>query len=748
VSIALELPDLESLRREQARLRAQLRRLRNRLALQTALEFAVDAAIAVTAVAVVLVALDWSLRLGTTARMVLLTIAGLGLFGWLAVRAARRWRDARLDELSLAVTLDRFRPGVGQQVADVLQLPGLLDEPAYAASPAMVRLAVRRATEALDASDWHRLWNRKRTAVRGSALLGCLLVPVLFALIAPDAAGLSFRRWLLASSERWPQDTYLTVVGLGDGDRLVAPRGEPFVVEVRSDLPQVEKASDGWHVLGRGEPLVLRREPKAPKDPGSVSVREQVERLGRRDGVFTVTGPSRFRFEFPPADASSTFELTGGDDWLGPIRIERLDRPELAEVKLRVREPGARYEGFRDVEDTHQNLIFLPDTQVELTLVGNEPLSDLTLDVHPGEIGTPERVDARTFRSAWTLTEAVTLEIRLTSEPTGLASKPAFLSIGLMRDREPRVSLRAMGVGARVTPVATIPLSIGATDDIGLASLDLHVDRVTPPKEPDRPDAEPRAPETRRETVAIPLGASEDRAVLDHQARHDVDLATNPPPIGTILKILAEATDQCARGPQAGRSAVLQLQVVSPDELFYDILIRQRAERAKFLAALQAVEAQQPTLDGSPSKDEYVNAMRVLHTTSRQLEQIASRIADTLQEMKLNQVGSPKSHRLLQEGVVDPIRALDAGTMGELRGVLQSLGGGAAKSGADANEARRLHGEVVTSMRNILEQMSQWESFVDVVNQVTEVIKMESKVLEATEKARESRTQEVFDEEK
>jgi hypothetical protein len=41
--------------------------------------------------------------------------------------------------------------------------------------------------------------------------------------------------------------------------------------------------------------------------------------------------------------------------------------------------------------------------------------------------------------------------------------------------------------------------------------------------------------------------------------------------------------------------------------------------------------------------------------------------------------------------------------------------------------------------------MSQWESFVDVVNQVAEVIKMQQKVLKETEQARESRTREVFD---
>jgi len=113
--------------------------------------------------------------------------------------------------------------------------------------------------------------------------------------------------------------------------------------------------------------------------------------------------------------------------------------------------------------------------------------------------------------------------------------------------------------------------------------------------------------------------------------------------------------------------------------------------------------------------------------------------------MKLNQVGSPKSHRLLQDGVIDPIRALNAGPAVEYRTALQASTGGGPRTRADAEKARRLHGEVVGRMRAILEQMSQWESFVDVVNQVAEVIKMQQNVLKATEKARESRTQEVFD---
>ena len=189
-------------------------------------------------------------------------------------------------------------------------------------------------------------------------------------------------------------------------------------------------------------------------------------------------------------------------------------------------------------------------------------------------------------------------------------------------------------------------------------------------------------PKTTKKTVPLPLATEGARAVLDHQARHDVELQADPPPPGTLLRFVAEAEDGCARGAQVGRSAAIHMQVVPPDELFYEILIRQRAERARFVALYEAAEKRATSLSRSPTADDYATAMRGLNAGSRQLELIAGRIADTLQEMKLNQVGSPKSHRLLQQGVIDPIRALNAGKVAELNGVLQSLTGTAPRAGA------------------------------------------------------------------
>jgi hypothetical protein len=739
VTTATDIPDLGSLQTEQALLRARLARLRRRLQLQMTLESALDAAAALAITAAVLVPLDWWFRLGLQARLILLAAALIGVVAILGIRAARRWRAARMDNLCLAVALDRFRPGTGGQVADVLQLPDLLNEPSESTSPALVRMAVRRASEALAASDWASLWNRGRTASRGAALLVALIVPTLFAALSPEAARLSLARWLLGSSERWPQRTYLTVSGLGDRDRLLVPRDEPLALEVRADLPAVEPRGGRWIVRGRGEPLALRRRPESPVSPQTVRVRERTAKGAARDAVMVATGPASFRHELPLSSDSSTIELIGGDDWLGPIRVERVDRPSLAGVKLRVREPGAPAAAFQAVEETHQHPVFLPNTEVELTLIGSVPIAEARLTVHPGKPPSLVRGDARTFAARWILREATTLEIQLTSTDTGLASKPAFLSLGLLKDRVPRVTLRALGIGAHVTPVATIPLSVAATDDRGLAALRLQADRTTISKDQSEP-------KTSRQTIPVPLAADGGRAVLDHQARHDVELQADSPAIGTSLRFVGEAEDRCAQGAQVGRSSVLQMQVVSPDELFYEILIRQRAERAKFVAILEATEKRAPSLNGSPSAEDYTGVMRGLHAGSRQLDQIAGRIADTLQEMKLNQVGSPKSHRLLQENVIDPIRALNAGPLSELRRVLQSLAGSGPKTGADAESARRLHADVVARMKTILEQMSQWESFVDVVNQVTEVIKMQRDVLKATSKARETRTQEIFDE--
>ena len=213
-------------------------------------------------------------------------------------------------------------------------------------------------------------------------------------------------------------------MGLDARGRLVAPRDERFLIEVRTDLPLIEARGDGWKVGGRGEPLLIRRKPDKPTTPEAVRIRERTADGTTRAGTMVEADPVRFRYEFPPSPGSSTFDLDGGDDWLGPITVERVDRPSLAETRLRVKEPGTAAAGWRTLDGPLQHLLFLPDTEVELTLVGNEKLADIQLKVHPGSPPALKRMDDRTFTTQWTLREATTLEILLTSANTGLSSRP------------------------------------------------------------------------------------------------------------------------------------------------------------------------------------------------------------------------------------------------------------------------------------------------------------------------------------
>ncbi len=191
MSIATEDTEAGSLLAEQGRIRGRLARTRRALRLQMALETALDAAALAAGLGLVLVAIDWGFRPGLATRQALLGIAAVGALVVLAVRSGPRLRACRLGDLALAMTLDRYRPGTGQQVADVLQLPGLLDEPGGSASPEFVRLAVRRATAGLAGVDWRAHWNRGRTAGRGLGLAVALGVPVAFGLAAPATARLS-----------------------------------------------------------------------------------------------------------------------------------------------------------------------------------------------------------------------------------------------------------------------------------------------------------------------------------------------------------------------------------------------------------------------------------------------------------------------------------------------------------------------------------------------------------------------------
>src|SRR5581483_10650093 len=129
--------------------------------------------------------------------------------------------------------------------------------------------------------------------------------------------------------------------------------------------------------------------------------------------------------------------------------------------------------------------------------------------------------------------------------------------------------------------------------------------------------------------VALP-SASDAAAPTDFEAKPTVALSEFGLASGTLVKLRASAVDNCAEGGQTGTSRWLSFQVVTPEELFYEILMRQRAERTKFGQALTMAKSQSQTLDLPATAESAAALVRKHQLIARQAWQVANRLDATL----------------------------------------------------------------------------------------------------------------------
>jgi hypothetical protein len=247
-------------------------------------------------------------------------------------------------------------------------------------------------------------------------------------------------------------------------------------------------------------------------------------------------------------------------------------------------------------------------------------------------------------------------------------------------------------------------------------------------------DLEKFAPESNQ-----PLPLSIDRSPT-------VPLADHGFGAGQVFRVRALAVDRCALGAHTGFSRWLAFQVVTPEELFYEILMRQREQRAKFAAALALAEGQAAALEKLAALDGVPPLARTHQAISRQVALVTTQLGAILREMTLNELGNPAARALLEENIIRPLGALHSGPLAKLRAKLEELVA-AEKLDNDARlGALTLQQEALREMRQILARMSQWESFVDVINQLRQIIKLQTQLRDSTEEVKKQEFDEIFKE--
>jgi hypothetical protein len=675
-------------------------------------------------VALVSFLLDRLLRLGLPTRLTLLFLA----LGFLAVEY---WRFVitplrlRLGHVGLAAAIDRAgsektHGSLAARVASVLQLPELL-KTQTAPSPSMVRSAVLRCHEALDGVRFEQHLNSARRQAAISAIAALVVMPLLLASINHRATGLWFRRYFLGSSEAWPQKTYLLVDQVKDG-RLSVARAEPFTLLVRT---------------------------KEGVSPDTVTLRYREGRAARTSVAMTRFGPGDFRYDFPPLGAEAEVELSGNDDVQSFI-IVPVDRPRITDLLLVSQHPTEPKPTPHNFAGQDADLSFLPKTNIELAFTANVPVSKVNLKsnvAHPGEPDV-KRLDDQHFLLKWEQAAPVQLQIELIGAATGLGSVPTPVAVGLKNDLPPRVSLTFSGVRSRVTPQARIPLAIQARDDYGIAKLDLITKAEIVAGGEGRaastqPTTTAAATQPFSETAARTLyGPTTQPTDLEIQQSHTLEVPSLKLPAGSVLQVTAAATDACYLGAQTGASRTVKFRVVPPEELFREILLRQQGERAKFRKQIEEAQKVRDMLVTVTTPEAAQALARQHRQIQREVARIAVSLGESMTEMKCNMLGGPEAWELMDKNVLLPLKKLNDETMTQQKDALDALKGDSAEA---INQAVARQEKIIATMQEILKQMSQWDSFVDVLNQLNELIKLETRVKDSTEGLKKKQTDGVFD---
>jgi hypothetical protein len=716
----------------------RLARVRRRLRGQLLLEGLTWGAGTAALLAALSLAIDRLLRPELTVRLTLLTLAALAM-AFVAVRRLRLPIFLRAHDLDLAELLERRQKGLGQRLTTVLQLPNLLEQDP-SASPAMVHAAVHEDFAALDRVDLQATFSAARRRNVWLVLTGFVALAAIFCIVDPATAGLWMRRWFGGANVRWPQQSWMTVVGLGDADRLRVPRGETVVFQVDA-APEFTSVAGGWRLAGRGEPqFIAGRDRPLSKAPDNVSLKLKMADGTQRLGTFTHYAAAQFRYELPPLTEPAEITVTGGDDWFGPLKIEPIDRPAVENLTIVAHAPGRSEPETYRADDAEKQLLFLPTTKLDLEFTATQPVTSARAVIAGTDAGPElERPDDRHCKLSWEMKEPVTFEIQLVSQ-SGLSSKPHFVTIGILNDRAPRLTLRSSGVGRRVTPVARVPLHLRAIDDFGVAglSLDLEETRIVDSK----PATNTHHP--LEEKFSADAGS---KLPPDVEREPVVALAEYALVPGATVRVRGKASDACVLGTQSAESRWLSFQVVSAEELFYEILTRQREQRARFAKALESAKGQLDALHKVAAPTDAAPLVRTHQALTRQVWQVAGALNGTLQEMTFNDLGSATARELLEKAIIKPLRDLHESPLADVRTKLEVLAAGETIDEERREAALASQTTAIEQMQRVLDQMAQWESFVDVVNQLRHVITAQDKIRATTEETQKKQIKDVFDDE-
>ena len=236
-----------------------------------------------------------------------------------------------------------------------------------------------------------------------------------------------------------------------------------------------------------------------------------------------------------------------------------------------------------------------------------------------------------------------------------------------------------------------------------------------------------------------PMDPAEQAIVEKTHSLEVEELGLSP---GGVLTAQASARDDNFTGSQRTESRKTVFRIVKPEELFKEILLRQQQLRARLRKQYEAAVELRDGIRIAAIPDDASVLLRTHQLIRREVGQVSSALDASALDMKLNKLGGPETWDLIESNVLKPLSRLYEAEMELQRQALTSLVGPEPQPIDDVVAQQQI---IVDALKRILDNMAQWDSFIDVVNQLNTVIKLETRVRQQTEALRAKQVESIFD---
>lgn len=751
----------------------------------------------------------------STARGVLLalTVAGsLTLVGRSLIGRLVR----KLPDKSLALLIEKHHPGVAGRLSTAVELsrPGRIGD---SHSPAMLAKVTTQAAEAMKTVQPDRVLDGSPLRRKSMLVAPLAIAMLVLGVLAPSTMARAASRLTLFSNEPWPRRASLEMVGIELPQTRWTGQDEATVSTIKFDDDKSAKLP-----IGSSGVLRIRANAKGAEVPQVCTVyyrmvdgsrgQTSLRRVGRiQDGFqsFVLDGSP-----LASLNQSVWFSIHGLDDALRDYQITAVAPPTIDQTNVATQYPQYLRTVWSDDDDEQRSYqsgmriregsrvrvsaeVAQPVGQIRARLTSGDEVREIDADIGPD--GLSATLDIEPFRSA------TTIEL-IPVDPSGISAQaPYRYFLGIVDDQPPEVSLRLAGIGAAITPMANLPMTLSATDDYAIkdASVsaiielpDSQASKATPPQ--NDPNAEPGGETSEDgnsgndEQLTAPEPASHTvRPRLDREGTADFSMDLRElelsdqlptPAIGSTISLIAEAVDRYdIDTPHTPRCEPIRLTVVTPDKLLSllertELELRSRLEQTTSevrllrdtldairldIGEIESDDAVQTDRDDSRASDsdndnqraEQIIRLRVQQSglqvgkTRDELIGVVQTLQDLVAEMVNNRVDTPDRQDRLINQVATPLQGIVDGPLAQLGQQVTAIESSLAQptqSAKNAADAIQSADSVIAALDAVLEKMLDLESFNELLDLVRGLIDDQEQLLDDTKIQRKQKVLDLF----